>query len=270
MSDQDSGDDIEGASPHAYEALRARNIAICKQKEHQILKDSGFVELREDHKHLVGDKDVGERSQTHQSSSVCIRSKMQPTASQPQRLSTDINSGSANIHLTRPFNTQIPPGYVMQNPNWGYSASHPNTWPQLPVDVNEARRFRCVAKWKFIPDMVERKDQGLKPCKLVVDSRGFIIDGKDEWYADLKSLCLNYLDLNLTHFSKKSSTNIRLVRTNLDEKYEYVGGDMSEDFVKGKILQILKGERHKLKLQWETIGEGKKDAPCSNDVESKV
>ncbi|KAL3681585.1 hypothetical protein R1sor_024541 [Riccia sorocarpa] len=50
MSCSESGDEAEVASPGAYEALRARNIAIRKRKEAQILKDAGLEDaFREKH-----------------------------------------------------------------------------------------------------------------------------------------------------------------------------------------------------------------------------
>ncbi|KAL3698567.1 hypothetical protein R1sor_012643 [Riccia sorocarpa] len=258
MSDSKSEDNTEVASPEAYEALRARNIAIRKQKEHQIFKDSGLVELTTKKKQPLQQterKDRSDRSTTFQSSSVCTRNRAAPIGDQTQ--------DHSGVNHPGPFTAHGPPGYMMQNPNWG-------PWTQVPLDLNEARRFRRAAKRKYITEMAERKEQGLKPCKVVVDGRGYITDGKDEWYADLKSLCLNYLDLSVTHFSKQSSANVRLVMTDVDAKYEYVGGEISEDFLKGKILQIMKGERNRLKLQWETLGEGKDDAPCPDDVESRV
>ncbi|KAL3685348.1 hypothetical protein R1sor_003370 [Riccia sorocarpa] len=157
--------------------------------------------------------------------------------------------------------------YMTGNQGWTYTMQHPNAWMQVTCDQNEARRNRRAAKRKFQEEMTQRKEQGLKPCKVTVDHRGYVEGGKDEWYPDLKALCLNYLDISIPQFAKQNTARVQLVKRDLGDRYQYDGGELSDNFVKGKILQILKGERNRLKMLWEEVGESKLDTPCPEDVE---
>ncbi|KAL3690190.1 hypothetical protein R1sor_016499 [Riccia sorocarpa] len=118
--------------------------------------------------------------------------------------------------------------------------------------------------------MENRKSNGLKPCKVEVDQNGCVDAGKNEWYADLKSLCLSYLDISIPQYAKQSHANLRLVRRDLDNKYECAGGELCEEFVKSKIKQILKGERKRYKDLWDSLGDRSMDAPCPEDVDTAV
>ncbi|KAL2654092.1 hypothetical protein R1flu_022220 [Riccia fluitans] len=115
--------------------------------------------------------------------------------------------------------------------------------------------------------MIQRNERGRKPCKATVDHHGYIEVGKDEWYVDLKALCLNYLDISIPQFAKQDSARVQMVKRDLDKRYEYEGRELLDSFEKGKMLQVLKGERNRLKGLWEEVGESKLDAPCPEDVE---
>ncbi|KAL3699460.1 hypothetical protein R1sor_017482 [Riccia sorocarpa] len=275
MSSEEIDEDLEAPALDAYEAMRSQNIAIRKQLEAQIRKDNGIETIltRPIKRSGQVEKPVSVKPAVFLCSPALTRSRTHPgTTDRSNAPNNNIPKPSkepttTDMNASGAFGGNGVHAYMTGNQGWTYTVQHPNAWMQVTCDQNEARRNRRAAKRKFQEEMTQRKEQGLKPCKVTVDHRGYVEGGKDEWYADLKALCLNYLDISIPQFAKQNTARVQLVKRDFEDRYQYDGGELSDNFVKGGILQILKGERNRLKMLWEEVGESKLDTPCPEDVE---
>ncbi|KAL3691978.1 hypothetical protein R1sor_005629 [Riccia sorocarpa] len=138
-----------------------------------------------------------------------------------------------------------------------------------PLDPAEDRRRRRMNKRKWLEDMESRREQGKKDHAVQVDESGKVIDvenGKNEWLSHLNALCLSYLDVGVVILTNQAPTELARVRSLLDAKFEYLGHPIKDDFVRKKMMMIMKIEREKLKKIWKEEGHSRHDAPCPPDV----
>ncbi len=114
----------------------------------------------------------------------------------------------------------------------------------------------------------ERKEKGLPGHKVQVTRHGKIdgaCEGKDAWDGAIRSLAPRILNMAAVRVTEQDPVDMARLRLQLDGKFEYVGGELSDAGFRDCVRRYMKGERARLKRRYAQ--KGAKACPLGVDRE---
>ena len=103
----------------------------------------------------------------------------------------------------------------------------------------------------------ERKEKGLPGHKVQVTRHGKIdgaCEGKDAWDGAIRSLTPRILNMAAVRVTEQDPVDMARLRLQLDGKFEYVGGELSDAGFRDCVRRYMKGERARLKKRYAQKG----------------